>query len=160
MHSLGFQLVHKSDLQKLYTTAVPDLVPILHYYSQNPEEMVSTGMNHPEFRRGLRMFSDVVKKSGVPTKRLISNEQFGEDIEDALQRKGYSIIESQNREGIAILTRNGRHTAHPDKNYFHNQVGLGFFTYRPKLETEIGKDKIKIHSDVYVVVANKAQPSK
>lgn len=154
MHSLGFQLVHKKDLSDLYSKAVPDLVPILQYHTKNPEEFISLGMNHPQYRRVLRMFSDLVKSSGVPTKILVSNEQFREDLDIALQKTRYSIIESQNREGITIVTRNGRHTEHPDKNYFHNQVGLGFFTHSPDLEKEIGKDKIKTKSDVFVVVAS------
>ncbi len=158
-YGTGVQLVKMKDLKKVraaFTSANPGLREIFDAYVEDPELMFTTGFNHPEYRKILHMYSHLVEKSGVRASPLRFNDDFKENLERSLDECGYRILESGKREGVAIVRRNGRHRQKPHINLFYNDVGGDRSRFEPKVISELGFNRVKVISNLYVTAAQKA----
>jgi len=101
----------------------------------------------------LRMMSEWVQSSGVPTHPIRFNEHFRKRLKKGLLECGYTILQNGKRKGNVILDRTGVYAEHPDINVFHGDVGINRSRHDPELEVTLGEDKVKVISELYVVVA-------
>lgn len=164
-HEQGFQLVERNRLGEIRKTLVRGTEPSFDFYVSDPEGQYVMIYNYPQGKAILYILSDFVKRSGIDCPKIKFNDVFKEQFESALIRGGYRIVQSDGKSGIAIVKRNNKHLGflrkgkHPENsNYFINETGKGFFIYDPQIEQEFGSDKIRVRSDLYTVVAQKAQP--
>ena len=166
-HERGFQLVERDKLREVRNTLIKGTEPAFDFYTSNPENQYVMIYKDPQGRAILHMLSDFVERSGVDCPKIKFNDAFKEQFESALLKEGYKIIQSGAKSGIAIVERNDKHLEflikgeHPENsNYFVNDIGEGFFAYDPKIEQELGPDKIKVRSNLYTVVAQKPRSNK
>jgi len=158
MHGIGLQLIKKTDIQRLrdfFLTKYQGLAGWFDAYVKNPELMFCSAYNDNRYKPVLRMASDFLKESRVSSKRVGFNEYFKNNLERSLEQEGYKILESTDKDGVAIVQRNGRHSQNPKVNIFHNDVGNDRSRYDSEVERELEPGKVKVVSILYTAVARR-----
>ncbi|MBU3912519.1 MAG: class I SAM-dependent methyltransferase [Nanoarchaeota archaeon] len=159
MHGIGLQLIKKPYIKRLrdfFISKHQGLAGWFDAYVGNPELMFCSAYNNNNrYESVLRMASDFVKESGVGSRRVGFNEYFKNNLEGSLEQEGYEILESANRDGVAVVQRNGRHSQNLKVNIFHNDVGNDRSKYDLEVGRELEPGKVKVISTLYLAVARK-----
>lgn len=98
----------------------------------------------------------MVEKAHIITSPLRFNGYFKNNLKTHLGDCQYRIKLKKDLTGMATVTRNPQlHT--PKVNAVFNDLGIQRETFSSKLASELGKNKVKILSKLYVVVADRIE---
>ncbi len=157
-HHTGFHLVKREDLSQIQKKLVSSSLPlgkIFEIYCMKPEVYYCEMERNEKLKPAERQLSDSVRDCGIKAKIIKMDTEFQRGLESSLISAGYEIIESENKSGVAIVQRNGRHAQNPEYNLFHNDVGQDMSKYDANLAKSLKPGQVKTISTMYVVVAEK-----
>jgi ubiquinone/menaquinone biosynthesis C-methylase UbiE len=157
-YSIGLRPVPKNEVRKLIDMVDPRKRQLYIFYINQPEVVYELLVNNPQNRDILIDMAQEVQRYFPDAQVVEFNDFFFKNLESALRRTGYEIVESGTRNGVAIIQRKGRYTERQDINLYHNDVGFDRSRYDPTVAQELEPGQVKVISTLYITIAKKAIP--